>query len=347
MKKKFININKNLSSLIVFSTLVLILMIIIPIIIIKPAVIAANAQNIEEEQEANSQESNLISIDGNEIVKVHITESNEIKEVALEEYVKSVVSGEMPVSFNMEALKAQAVAARTFAVAKMLNPCPNANGGNVCDTTHCQVYIAQEKRIEKWGEAGEEYWNKISTAVEETRGEVLTYNNELVKYPQFFSTSSGMTENAIDVFSGDIPYLVSKESKGEEIAPKYRTEFSFNVDEFVSKINYKYPDAGLEAANINRDIEILSRSEAGGVKEIRVGKKVIKGLDFRLTLGLSSANFEFILTGNEILFKCKGYGHGVGMSQWGANVMAGEGKSYDEILKHYYTGVDIKDLKFN
>lgn len=346
MKRKF-NINKNLASLIIFSTLVLVLMIIIPILIIKPAAIAANAKNIQEEQNKNSEENNVITIDGNEIVKVHITESNEIKEVPLEEYVKSVVSGEMPVSFNLEALKAQAVAARTFVVAKMLNPCPNANGGIVCDTTHCQVYIVKEKRIEKWGEAGEEYWNKISDAVEETKGEVLTYNNELVKYPQFFSTSSGRTENSIDVFSGDIPYLVSKESKGEEIAPKYKTEFSFNISEFVSKINEKYPDAAIEASNINNNIEILSRSEAGGVKEIRLGNKVIRGLEFRLALGLSSANFEISITGDKIVFNCKGYGHGVGMSQWGANVMAAEGKSYDEILKHYYTGVDIKRLNFN
>ena len=226
MKKKF-NINENLASLVVFSTLVLMFMIIIPIFVIKPADIAANAKNIQEEENEKSEESNFITLEGNEIVKVYITESNEVKEVPLEEYVKSVVSGEMPVSFNMEALKAQAVAARTFVAAKILNPCPNAKGGIVCDTTHCQVYIDKEKRIEKWKEAGEEYWNKISTAVDETKGQVLTYNKELVKYPQFFSTSSGMTENAIDVFSGDIPYLVSKESKGRRNSPKIQDGIFF------------------------------------------------------------------------------------------------------------------------
>ena len=103
----------------------------------------------------------------------------------------------------------------------------------------------------------------------------------------------------------DIPYLVSKESKGEEIAPKYKTEFSFNINEFVTKINEKYPEAALDASNISNDIEVLSRSEAGGVKEIRFGKKVVKGLEFRLAFGLSSTNFEISITADEVVFNCK------------------------------------------
>ena len=200
--------------------------------------------------------------------------------------------------------------------------------------------------MEKWGEKAVEYWDKIASAVDSTKGVVLTYENELVKYPQFFSTSSGKTENSIDVFSGDIPYLVSIESPGEEIAPNYSKEFPFTLEEFIEKINSKYASANLTKENINGAIEIISKSEAGGVKEIRLGEEKVKGLEFRLYLGLTSTNFQYSIVDNNIIFKCKGYGHGVGMSQWGANVMAMNNKTYEEILKHYYTGIDLSEIKY-
>ena len=216
----------------IFSILILILMIIAPMFIIKSMPAKAN----EEVSEITNENKDIL-LDGKNIIKVNITKENRIEEVQIEEYVKSVVSGEMLVSFDDEALKAQAIAARTYIAAKRLRPCNIANGGDVCDTTHCQVYINKDVRLEQWGSNAEEYWNKISNAVDNTKGMVLTYNNELVLYPQFFSTSSGMTENAVDVFSNSVPYLVSTESKGEEIAPKYETEFPFNIPEFVNKIN--------------------------------------------------------------------------------------------------------------
>lgn len=316
-------------------------MIIAPMFIIKSMPAKAN----EEVSEITNENKDIL-LDGKNIIKVNITKENRIEEVQIEEYVKSVVSGEMLVSFDDEALKAQAIAARTYIAAKRLRPCNIANGGDVCDTTHCQVYINKDVRLEQWGSNAEEYWNKISNAVDNTKGMVLTYNNELVLYPQFFSTSSGMTENAVDVFSNSVPYLVSTESKGEEIAPKYETEFPFNIPEFVNKINDKYKEASITSENLKNNIEILSRSVAGGIKELRIGKTKVKGLDFRLALGLSSTNFEYFINENEIVFKCKGYGHGVGMSQWGANVMAKSGADYKDILTHYYTGVEISKLTF-
>lgn len=325
----------------IFSILILILMIIAPMFIIKSMPAKAN----EEVSEITNENKDIL-LDGKNIIKVNITKENRIEEVQIEEYVKSVVSGEMLVSFDDEALKAQAIAARTYIAAKRLRPCNIANGGDVCDTTHCQVYINKDVRLEQWGSNAEEYWNKISNAVDNTKGMVLTYNNELVLYPQFFSTSSGMTENAVDVFSNSVPYLVSTESKGEEIAPKYETEFPFNIPEFVNKINDKYKEASITSENLKNNIEILSRSVAGGIKELRIGKTKVKGLDFRLALGLSSTNFEYVINENEIVFKCKGYGHGVGMSQWGANVMAKSGADYKDILTHYYIGVEISKLTF-
>ena len=336
---------KEIVSNLFFSILILLLMIISPMFIIKST--PTKASTDEDNNLLSVDEDNkLISIKGNDKIKVYITKEERIEEISLEEYVKSVVSGEMLVSFSEEALKAQAVAARTYIISKRSKPCDIANGADVCDTTHCQVYISKSERLEKWGDKGEEYWNKISKAVEETKDKVLTYNNELVLYPQYFSTSSGMTENAVDVFSNDVPYLVSTESKGEEIAPKYESEFSFNINEFVNKINNKYPEAQLTIENLSGNIEIISRSDAGGIKEIRFGKTRIKGADFRLAFGLSSTNFEYSVDGESIVFKCTGYGHGVGMSQWGANVMANNGSDYEEILKHYYKGTELKAIEF-
>lgn len=335
---------KEILSNLFFSILILILMIIAPMFIIKSMPIKASTY--EDNPVSIKEDNNLINIEGNDKIKVYITKEARVEEIQIEEYVKSVVSGEMLVSFNEEALKAQAVAARTYVMSKRLKACEIAEGGDVCDTTHCQVYISKSERLEKWGNKGEEYWDKISKAVDATKGMVLSYNNDLVLYPQYFSTSSGMTENAVDVFSNDVPYLVSTESNGEEIAPKYETEFTFNINEFVNKINNKYSEAQVNVDNISGNIEIISRSDAGGIKEIRLGKTKVKGSDFRLAFGLSSTNFEYSIDSENVIFKCKGYGHGVGMSQWGANVMGNNGSNYKEILNHYYKGTELKIIEF-
>lgn len=340
MKKDFI-------STIIFSFFILIFMVIAPIIIIKSIPVVASVNDTDKINDENSNEEDKdIIINDSSNIKVYLTKEDKVIEVPIEDYVKSVVSSEMLASFNEEALKAQAIAARTFVASRKIKACPDANGGDVCDSTHCQVYIDKDEKIKLWGDKGNEYWDKISKAVDDTTGKVLSFDNELVLYPQFFSTSSDNTENAIDVFSNDIPYLVSVESKGENIAPKYQTEFKFNSNEFVDKINSLYKDANLSANTLNENIEILSRSEAGGIKEIRFGEQTVKGSDFRISFGLSSTNFQYSIDGDNIIFKCKGYGHGVGMSQWGANVMGKNGAKYDEILKHYYTGVDINNLIF-
>ena len=340
MKKDFI-------STIIFSFFILIFMIVVPIIIIKSVPVVADVNKIDKNsKDENNDKNKDIIIDSSSNIKVYLTKEKKIVEVPIEDYVKSVVSSEMLASFDNEALKAQAIAARTFVASRKIKACPNANGGDVCDSTHCQVYVNKDEKIKLWGDKGNEYWDKISKAVDATAGKVLSFNDELVLYPQFFSTSSGNTENSVDVFSNAIPYLVSVKSEGENIAPKYETEFTFSIDEFINKINSVYVDAGLTTSSLNENIEILTRSEAGGVKEIKFGGQTVKGTEFRISFGLSSTNFEYSIDGNNIVFKCKGYGHGVGMSQWGANVMGKNGAKYDEILKHYYTGVDIKNLKF-
>ena len=330
--------------------LIILFMIIIPIISIEGKINLEPNEYIEDQgvsMQTSAEVNTDIYINGDEKIKVYRTLQDKIEEVDLEEYICGVVANEMQVSFEDEALKAQAIASRTYLVSKKINSCPIANGSDICDSAHCQVYSSKDELISKWGEEnGEKYWNKIKSAVDDTKGMILTYKGELVLYPLFFSTSSGETESAIDASLGDIPYLVSVESKGEEVSPKYTSKKEMALSDLVSAINSKYPTSGVNTSNLSSKLQVMERSEAGGVITLAVGNDEIKGSDFRVIAGLNSTNFTYSINENTIVFECKGYGHGVGMSQWGANVMAKEGKSYDEILKHYYTGINIGYLKF-
>lgn len=348
MKKKLV-VPEGIKLMTYTTVLILAFMIIMPTFAIKSKISATvNAEENNNQQITDNTDTSVkeVFIKSQDTVKVYISEEDKIEEVNIEDYVCGVISNEMPASFESEALKAQAIAARTFLCSKKGKNCPKAKGGEVCDTTHCQVYTSKEKRMDKWENNAESNWNKIKESVDATKGMVLSYQGELLLYPQFFSTSSGKTENAIDTTWGDIPYLKSVDSPGEEIAPKFTSEKPVELDTFISQVNSKYPDANINASNVENSIEVTSRSEAGGVKEVKIGGATINGSDFRFLVGLNSTNFTYNFKDGNIIFNCKGYGHGVGMSQWGANVMAKGGKKYEEILKHYYTGVDISTLKF-
>lgn len=286
-------------------------------------------------------------IKGDDTVKLYNTSTGQVENIKLEDYVKAVVAAEMPAEFSDEAIKAQAVAARTYYFSKRLEPCVNAKGAEICDSTHCQVYMSKEKRMKSWGASAQTNWDKISQDVDATSGQVLLYNDELVMHPQFFSTSSGKTENSIDVMASDVPYLKSVDSPGEEVARKYESNVDISINSLVEKLNSAYANAKLTVKDVANQISILSRTEGGSVKEVKIGNETITGVKFRAALGLNSANFSLSFNGDKVRIDCKGYGHGVGMSQWGANVMAKEGKSYEEILKHYYTGVDIDKVKYD
>ena len=265
-----------------------------------------------------------------------------MEKVPLEEYVLSVVSSEMPATFHEEALKAQSILARTFVINKLITGCNNIKEGNICDTTHCQAYLNINEKKKAWGKDGDEYLKKLKKVVKETEGKVLSYNDQLVKYPQYFSTSSGNTEDAVAVFSEDVPYLKSVESPGEEISPKYESEISISISDFKSKIKKSIPNSDL-GNNITEEVKILNRNTGGTVNDIKIGEATIKGKEFRKIFGLNSANFTLEVLDDNIKIKCLGYGHGVGMSQWGANVMAKEGSKYDEILEHYFKGSKIEE----
>lgn len=280
-----------------------------------------------------------------ENIKVYITNQNKVVDVPLEEYIKGVVCSEMPLNFNKEALKAQSIAARTYTLAhtnEVSSGCANGNGADLCDTVHCQVYTPKEEKISQLGVNGESKWNLVEEVVNETKGMVLTYDNKLVMGAYYFSTSNGKTENVEDVFTTAMPYLRSVESLGEEVAPRYKSVETVDINRFAQTVNASYGNAGVLAGNLENQVIINSYTDGGAVKEITLGNVTITGVKFRQLFGLNSAKFSLEFLSNQVVIDCTGFGHGVGMSQWGANVMAGEGKSCEEILKHYYTGVEIK-----
>lgn len=275
-------------------------------------------------------------------IKVYDTSLQKIVNMPLEEYVQCVVAAEMPAPYNMEALKAQAVAARTRAIASR---CARFSEANVCtDNSCCQAFASEEEQRAKWGVS---YWvfrDKTSEACAETAGEIITFENEpiLVLY---HAISGGRTEDVELVFSEALSYLRGVESPGEENAAKYAERFEINIFDFVNKINDELEGAKLTPTGISNQIKILARSGSNRVTQIQLGGAVTDGRSFRRILGLNSTNFEIDIQGDIIRIDTLGYGHGVGMSQTGAQAMAEDGAKYDEIIKHYYTGVDIVKLR--
>lgn len=283
-------------------------------------------------------------------VKLYNGESNSVEEIELEEYIVGVVASEMPANFDEEAIKAQAVAARTFYINRKSNKCSNATSHNaeICNTVHCQVYMNKEERLNLWDSKNrEKYWNKIKSAVSETKGQILTYEGEVLEYPQYFAVSSGKTEDSKDVLALDIPYLKSTESSGEEVAPKFKSTKEIDTDEFINEINKKYPKSRIKKENVTDLIYIKKYNISGSVNEIKLGENSIKGTEFRKLFNLSSTYFTLDIRDDIVTIACTGYGHGVGMSQWGANIMAKNGYTYKDILKHYYHGIEIENLEYN
>lgn len=303
--------------------------------------------NLNEEGTTISQKSNpYVIVKGNKKVEIYRSKTGKTETVDLEDYIIGVVSGEMPIDFEEEALKSQAIAARTYYFSKREEKCDIAKKGDICDTIHCQVYMNKKERKDQWDEkVADSNYKKIEKAVRETEGKVLTYNNEVIKYPQFFSTSSGKTENSEDIFVSAVPYLKSIESKGEEVSPKFTAEKEITNLQFANLVNKTY-GANISSSNIQGNVKILGRTEGGSIEKIKIGKVTIKGTEFRKLYDLSSANCELEFFADKVKILTKGNGHGVGMSQWGANVMAKEGKKYEEILTHYYKGVEIKKIKY-
>lgn len=276
-------------------------------------------------------------------IKLLHKNTNDVEEIPLDEYIVQVVAAEMPVTYELEALKAQSVAARTYTLYKIISGTPHENA-DICDSAACcQAWISQQARFEKWDESKMEKWNKIVEAVNGTIGEVITYEGKMIN-AFFHANSGGTTENVSNVWGGkDLPYLEPVETIGEENYPQYSSEVAMTKDEFIQKLKGKYEDA-----EVNFDTEewavIKEYTPGKRVKKIKIGNKELSGTEVRTIFGLKSANFE-IKKEENIKFIVKGYGHGVGLSQTGADSLAKQGYTYDKILTHFYTNAQILILE--
>lgn len=266
--------------------------------------------------------------------------SNKVKRADLEEYLVGVVAAEMPAEYNIEALKAQAVAARCFIVSKIGKENPLHPDAAVCtDPGHCKAYIDEKTAKSKWKkDKAKEYWNKIEDAVKQTKGEYMVCDDEVVE-AFFFARSGGRTENSEDVWGEERPYLRSVESLEDLQHPDALSEVeksNYEAREILRGIGPDLPQ-GDQKLRIGK----VTRTSGGCVDEIEIEGEVFKGTEIRQGFGLKSANFSVDGDNEKLKFTVLGYGHGVGMSQSGANYMAENGKNYTEILSHYYTNIQI------
>lgn len=280
--------------------------------------------------------------------KIMNSSTGEISEISEKDYVIGAVMAEMPASFEPEALKAQAVAAHTYAVrrrlSEKLSPTPELNGADFSDdSSKYQAFFTKEQGKSFYGDSFDEKYTKITQAVEEVYNKILVYNGEPI-IAAFHSMSSGMTESSAVVWGNDLPYLVPVKSESDKSAPLYEETREFTSDEIAARFSAKYEDLKF-SENKTEWFKVTSRSQTGTVTAIEVGGRTITGADFRTVLSLRSANFEIKYEDEKFKVITKGYGHGVGLSQYGANAMALQGAAYEEILKHYYVGAEIQDAE--
>ena len=273
------------------------------------------------------------------MVKVKLGDGT-VSTLTMADYLWRVVAAEMPASFEPEALKAQAATARTYTLWKMRGEVGNHPDADICtDITCCQAYIAPEDAAANWGDSADKYTKKITDAVAGTDGQAILYDGAPID-AVFFSSAAGRTEDAVAVWGNSVPYLASVESPEGDEVPNYRTTSTVPASEFKSKLLEKYPDADLSGEPTTW-FGAVAHTASGGVDTIEVGGVAVKGTAMRSLFSLRSASFTVTADAENVAFSVTGYGHGVGMSQYGANALAKEGKTYEEILKWYYTGVTI------
>lgn len=293
-----------------------------------------NSQNISKsvKKSVNTEHINTNNTSSNNTTNSSVSEitvyrsNGSVINLNMTDYLIGVVSSEMPASFNLEALKAQSVLARTYALKA------KQTGKKLTDTVSTQSYIDIDQMKNKWGNSFNTYYNKIKNAVENTNGEYLSYNGNYIE-ALYHSTNNGKTESSLDVFGNYYPYLISVSSEYDKNASSYLRTINMSLDTISNKL-------GL---SLNNDsvINILSYTDGGNIKEININGNNFSGKKVRELLGLRSADFDISISDNNANITTRGYGHGVGMSQYGANGMANAGYSYKDILSHYYPGTTL------
>ncbi|MBQ4634720.1 MAG: stage II sporulation protein D [Bacilli bacterium] len=266
-------------------------------------------------------------------IRVKQVSKNKIINLSLEDYVVGVLAGEMPLNFEEEALKAQAVVARTYALKRILY---ENEDYDVVDTTQNQVYLDEKYLQDAWGPSYEKNIQKLKEIVSATAHEYIFFEDKVID-AMFFSTSVGMTENSEEIFPNELPYLRSVSSTwDEEASPVFKENYTFTLDKFYNLLNLTYSE--------NVEIEKTSMTSTGRIKEIKINNVKFTGKKVQQALDLRSNYFDIQQIGDIVKIETKGYGHGVGMSQYGANGMAQEGYNYKEIINHYYQDVEIKKI---
>lgn len=312
---------------VLFSLVILLSMLLIPLIALPESKTLAQTSSITVPAIEN------IALDEN--VNVSITESGKIEKMSVKEYLFGVVAGEMPALYEKEALKAQTVCAYTFLKWRQKENY-SKNYDITDDYTKDQCYINKSSAIKKWGSKAEEYSEKIENAIAEVYGETLNYKGEII-LSVYHSISSGYTESAENVWGKDYPYLKAVSSEEDKLAENYISTCKITVEDFKKTLNGK-TRFGENAKDYFSD---FVRTPSAGVKSVKIGDTVFTGSDIRTLFNLKSINFDVTFKDNCFIFTVYGYGHGVGMSQNGANCMAKNGSTYEEILKHYYTDCEI------
>lgn len=309
-----------------------------------PIIFGKKAENIQVNTNIIGEpESQVIDSGKYNSVNLLHSDTGEIETLSMEEYLYGVVSAEMPADYEIEALKTQAIVARTYTAYKMFKGSKH-NGADICDQADCcQAWISKEDRLAKWNEeTRENNWQKIASAVDETKGLIITFNGEPIN-AFFHSNSGGTTEIVSNVWGGtDYPYLQSVATAGEEEYSQYSSIVTLTKEELIEKIQETHPEAQIDF-NIENQIQILEYTDSGRVKTIQLGNISISGVEARTIFGLKSAKFN-VEIGENIVFNVVGYGHGVGLSQTGADSMAKTGANYEQIINHYYSNVKIENI---
>ncbi len=270
-------------------------------------------------------------------IKLYLSKEQKTIELLLEDYIIGTVAAEMPASFENEALKAQAVCARTYSFHKLLENKKYPGGANLSDDINsCQAYITQEEFYQRHP-GYKNLYKKVKAAVGETRGEIMIYDDEPID-ALYHSTCGGQTESAFSLWGKDIPYLRSEKCRYCKQSRHYESVQVLSVQEFVNSL-------GINSSR-QPQVQISENTPSGRIKKVRINDRELTGEKLRHILGLPSTWCEFKINAGQVEIESRGYGHGLGLCQYGANGMALEGKTYHQILKHYYHNIEFSRLKY-
>ncbi len=304
-----------------------------------------------EEKKQAEKDKYEIDYKADQTIRVRISKTGEVVAMDINDYLRGVLPSEMPPYYDMEALKAQAIVARTYTY-KRIEAHAEGEGADICDDpNHCQAFYNKEKIFQIWEGRGfdeqtrNEYWRKVNEAVVSTENEVIEYNGSLIK-AFFHASSPGKTENVDQIWGGEkLPYLVSVESIESEQYANRTSAVELSFQDIVNKLEKDKSSRSITDINEVKDINICDYTTSGRVKDVDICGEKISAEKLRTLFGLKSTNFTIEIKENSVVFNVIGYGHGIGMSQVGADYYAKSGMDSIAIIKHYYTGVDVIKLK--